>query len=248
MLTLFKLNQRPRSADVPVGGGCPSALIPVRPNALIRVLQSIGGSNRGFLLLAFCLSAGTLPGASQKALNEPESDLFTALQRRAFDFFWFEADPKTGLVKDRAGNNVGDNYAEASIASTGFGLASLPVGVKHGWVTPERARARALMTLKFARDAAAQTNGWFYHFIDRTTGQRSWKCELSSIDTALFLAGVVLAGEYFGGEVRAVADEIYLRVDFQWMLTDGGTKPDEKLLSHGWTPEHGFIKSRWHNY
>jgi len=235
MLAPFKLNQLPRRAD-----------ILVRPKPVKR--RQHRASKAPLLFTAFFLSVSALSSASEKNLRDPQSDLLTTLQHRGFDFFWFEADPKTGLVKDRAGNRAGDNYTEASIASTGFALASLPVAVKHGWVTRERAQERALTTLKFARDNTAQTNGWFYHFIDRTTGERAWKCELSSIDSALFLGGVLLAGECFGGEVGEVANAIYRRVDFQWMLTDGGTKPNEKFLSHGWTPEGGFIKSRWLNY
>ena len=33
--------------------------------------------------------------------------------------------------------------------------------------------------------------GWFYHFVDPATGARQWQSELSSIDTALLLAGVI---------------------------------------------------------
>lgn len=176
------------------------------------------------------------------------STLLANLQRAAFEFFWFEAHPTTGLVKDRAGNLRGDDYAVASLAATGFGLAALPIGVEHAWISREEGRQRAETTLKFVREKLHHERGWLYHFVDRKYGERAWKCEISSIDTALFLAGALLAGEYFGGEVKSLAASNYHRVDFQWMLTDGGTKPDEKLIGHGWKPETGFIKSRWDNY
>lgn len=176
------------------------------------------------------------------------SDLLATIQQRAFEFFWFEADGETGLVKDRAGNNRGDDYTVASIAATGFGLAVLPIGIEHGWITRDQARRRALTTLKFVRDKNTHQNGWFYHFVEKKTGQRAWNCEVSSVDTGLFVAGALLAGEYLGGEAKALADELYGRVDFLWMLTDGGARPDEKLLSHGWKPETGFLKPRWNTY
>ena len=91
-------------------------------------------------------------------------------------------------------------------------------------------------------------HGWYYHFVDMRTGARVWECELSSIDTALLLAGALTAGSYFGGEVEALADDIYARVDFPWMLTDGGQKPDSTTLCHGWKPELGFLPSRWDSY
>lgn len=182
------------------------------------------------------------------AVAARSSVVLNQLQRAAFDFFWFEAHPTTGLVKDRAGNHRGDDYPVASIAATGFGLAALPIGVERGWITRTQAEQRAVATLKFVREKLHHERGWLYHFVDRKTGERVWKCEISSIDTALFLAGALLAGEYFGGEVKLLANSIYRRVDFQWMLTDGGTRPDEKLLGHGWKPETGFLKSRWDNY
>lgn len=180
--------------------------------------------------------------------SSEQQDTLGLLQERAFTFFWFEAHPATGLVKDRAGNARGDDYTVASLAATGFGLGALAVGVEHGWLSREQAEGRAVKTLKFVRDELVHEHGWLYHFVDRKTGQRAWKSEVSSIDTALFIAGALLAGEYFGGEVKALADELYRRVDFQWMLTDGGTRPNEKLLCHGWKPETAFLKSRWDNY
>src|SRR5205085_2417274 len=108
-------------------------------------------------------------------------------ERKAFDFFWNEAHPKTGLVKDRAGNNGPDRYRVASIAATGFGLAALPVGVQRGWVSRKDAEGRAIVTLRTFADVLTNEHGWFYHFVDWETGERVWKCEVSSIDTALFL-------------------------------------------------------------
>ncbi len=189
---------------------------------------------------------GALP-LSNPALVAPE---FVELcQRRALDFFWREADTETGLIKDRAGNFTTDGYNVSSIASTGFGLAALAIGVEHGWITREQAHGRALVTLRFFRDKMDQQHGWFYHFVDMRSGKRAWNSEVSSIDTALFLAGAMFLGRYFANtEVAELADELYRRVDFQWMLTDGGARPHEKLLCHGWTPERGFLPYRWDSY
>ncbi len=204
--------------------------------------------------LVALLCSATLHGAHAQAAsavgsNESKgSTTLTDLRHRAFQFFWFEANPTTGLVKDRAGNVHGDDYTVASVAATGFGLAALPVGVEHGWISREQGERRAATTLRFVRAKLAHEHGWLYHFVDQKDGQRVWRSEVSSIDTALFVAGALLAGERFGGEVKSLADELYQRVDFQWMLTDGGAKPNETLLCHGWKPESGFLASRWNNY
>src|SRR5687767_409689 len=88
-----------------------------------------------------------------------ENDTLFELQRRGFDFFWFEAHPKTGLIKDRAGNHAPDEYVAASIASTGFGLAALPVGVERGWITRAQGEERALLTLRFIHDKLRHEHG-----------------------------------------------------------------------------------------
>ena len=97
-------------------------------------------------------------------------------------------------------------------------------------------------------DKLPHQHGWFYHFVNWKTGERAWNCEVSSVDTAWFLCGALFAGEYFGGEPKTLADAIYRRVDFQWMLTDGGARPEAKTFSMGWKPESGFIKARWDSY
>ena len=171
------------------------------------------------------------------------------LQRRSFNYFWEQADPETGLVPDRArmdGSDLDENHRNvASIAATGFGLTALCIAAEHGWVTKPQARERIRNTLRFFADRAFENHGWFYHWLDAKTGARRWNSEVSSIDTALLLAGVLTVRQYFRAdpEIRKLANRIYERVDFRWMLNG-----HPLLLSHGWKPETGFLKPRWDTY
>ncbi len=171
------------------------------------------------------------------------------LQHRSFNYFWEQADPQTGLVPDRAridGSSLDENHRNvASIAATGFGLTALCVGAERGWINHSQARERARNTLRFFANRAFQQHGWFYHWLDAKSGERRWQSEVSSIDTALLLAGVLTVRQYFRDdrEIVALATKIYERVDFRWML-DG----HPQLLSHGWKPESGFLKPRWDTY
>jgi hypothetical protein len=183
--------------------------------------------------------------------TEPMTDarLLTEVQQRAFRFFWEQSDPTTGLTKDRAKNNGPDEYVVASTASTGYALASLPVAVKHGWIDRKVAYERALTTLRFIHDKLPQVHGWYYHFIDMHTGERMWKCELSSIDTTLLILGALMAGQYWPGtEVQKLADDLNERLDWTWMRTNGDEKPQKLVVSMGWHPEDGFIPSNWEHY
>jgi hypothetical protein len=172
------------------------------------------------------------------------SQLLAEVERRAVRFFWEQADPATGLINDRANNFGGDSYSVASIASTGYGLAALAIGVERGWLDRTEAVARARTTLQFAL-AASNQRGWLLHFVDKHTGERVWESEYSSIDTALLMAGASVCGQYFlrsAPEIAYLSDQLYRRIDWWWMLTNGGARQEKQVLSHGWRPESGFIE------
>jgi len=171
------------------------------------------------------------------------------LQQRSFRYFWEQADPNTGLVPDRArmdGTSLDLNHQNvASIAATGFGLTSLCIAAERNWIDKSTARERARNTLRFFDSRAYQQHGWFYHWLDAKTGERRWNSEVSSIDTALLLGGVLTVRQCFrdDNEIVRLAGRIYQRVDFRWMLNG-----HPRLLSHGWKPESGFLRARWDTY
>lgn len=182
------------------------------------------------------------PAARQEVaalLQSSDDELLTVIQRKAFAFFWEEVNPLNGLVRDRTRES-----APSSIAAVGFGLSAIPVGVERGWITAAEGYQRALTTLRtFAEGGVEGKNGFFYHFVDMAAGRRWGGSELSSIDTALFVAGALTVGKYFAGtEVEALANRLYEAVNWQWML-NGGPTP-----SMGWTPEGGFLGARWNTF
>ena len=194
-------------------------------------------------------ASGTFAGAAGAVLGPSDRRFLDDLEKRNFDYFREQADPATGLVADRAAADGGaptqrNTPGVASVASTGFGLSALCVAVKRGDVPREEAAARAKLTLRFLKDKAPQEHGFFYHFLNSRTGAREWKSEVSSIDTALLMAGALTAKQCFADpEIAALVDALYARIDFPWML-DGSPN----LLSMGWTPEKGFIAARWDTY
>ncbi len=192
--------------------------------------------------------AAAIPTA---AISKEDDAFLEDLQKRTFQYFWDHSDPNTGLTLDRT-STAGVPWAPgtshhkvATIAATGFALSGYRIAADRGWVTRERAKARARNTLDFFANKQEHKNGWFYHFVDQQTGERRWNTELSSIDSALLLGGVLTARKCFADdkEIVDLATKIYDRVDFQWMLNG-----DPYLLSHGWRPERGWIPLRWHDY
>lgn len=182
--------------------------------------------------------APTAPSIADLRSDLPAADLDAVLEEeayRSFLFFWEqanteEASPGYGLVRDRWPGNP----TIASIASVGFGLAALPVAVERGWIDREDARARALGTLRtFQR--LVTTHGFFFHFLDVTSGARAWDSEVSIIDTGLLLCGALVAGASFGVEVEAAARALYEAVDWPWYLDAARSQ-----FWMGYRPEKGF--------
>ncbi len=209
---------------------------------------------RRSMLAAGC---GALAGLrAAPALSKQDDAFLEDVSRRAFQYVWDYTEPSTGMLRGRAkadGSPYDPNRRDiGSIAVTGFGLAGLCIGAERGWVKPDEARLRVRNALRFFAGQAPQEHGWFFHWMNVKTGERTGvlqdsakKSELSSIDTALLMGGILTARGYFqkDAEIQQLATRIYERMDFQWMLNG-----DPLLLSHGWTPEDGFLKSRWAKY
>jgi len=190
--------------------------------------------------------------SSATSARSPVVDPFLIdLEERTFRFFWDTANPKNGLVPDRF-----PTPSVSSIAAVGFALTAYPVGVERGYITREQARKRVLTTLRFFRTApqghgvkgVSGYKGFFYHFLDMKTGTRFEDSELSTVDTAIFLAGALFDQSYFDGdhpdevEIRKLVDELYRRVDWQW------AQPHAPAISLGWSPEEGFLEYDWRGY
>lgn len=172
-----------------------------------------------------------------------EDQFLEELERACFQFFWDESNPYTGLVKDRSQANGPDSRNVASIAATGFGLGGLCIADFRGWEDKKKIRDRVRNTLRFVDSRVPQAHGFFCHFLNFRNGERAFQSEVSSIDTAIFICGVLTCRAYFeDNEIRDLATRLYERVDWNWLLHG------EKTLSMGWTPEHGFIKARWDSY
>src|SRR2546426_5962301 len=178
------------------------------------------------------------PGTDDQLLEE--------IEKAGFLFFWEQADPMSGQVKDRALAAGNDTKTVSSIAATGFGLTALCIGAQRGYQASAEIAARVRATLSFLLNQLQPQgqNGFFFHFVDMTTGARAFTSEVSSIDTAILLCGVLTCGEYFSqdSQIPNLAAQIYGNVNFAWMLNGGTT------LSMGWTPENGFLSNRWDTY
>ena len=196
--------------------------------------------------------AVALPFDGPKTFKSDEAFL-DYVQSQTFRFFWDEANPSNGLIRDRSAT-----YSPCSVAAVGFGLSAINVGIERGWITRPEGRARTLTTLKTlydlpqgdGRSGVAGNHGWFYHFLDMNTGLRAGRSELSTIDTTLLMMGVIDAGQFFAdstnsaeAKIRELAEKLVSRIDWSFML-----QSNDNVMSMEWCPELGYGPARWIGY
>ncbi|MFP5206258.1 MAG: glucoamylase family protein [Acidobacteriota bacterium] len=195
--------------------------------------------------------AALVPSALASAMDAsapgaPEEDFLDDLERLGCLFFWEQASSRTGQILDRARHSLGgrrDPRRMASIASTGFGLTALCIADKRGYLPHAQVLERVRSTLAWHLNHFSHVHGFFYHFTDIETGARYRASEVSSIDTSILLCGILTAKAYFDDpQISSLAQQIYERVDWPWLLNGGST------FSMGWMPETGFLKHRWDHY
>jgi hypothetical protein len=200
-------------------------------------------------LLVAC--GGSVPTTAPPPAAPQIQALLDTVQQRTFNFFWERTDARTGLTPDRW-----PTQSFSSIAAVGFALTAYPIGAERGYVTRTAAADRVLTTLRFfyrlpqgpAAAGTAGHQGFFYHFLDPASGHRFQTVELSTVDTALLLAGVLFCQQYFDGAtateaaIRAYADSLYHRTDWTW------ARPRPPLVTMGWYPESGFHEFDWRGF
>ena len=192
----------------------------------------------------------SVPSISQNKATQWDPFLDT-LQQRTVRWFLDTTPDSTGLTPDRW-----PTPSPSSIAAVGFALTTYPIAAERKIITRDEAATRTLKTLRFLLTLpqsdktvnVAGFKGFFYHFIDMRTGLRAWNCELSTIDTGLLLAGALFCQSYFDRpshterQVRAFADSLYKRTDWQWAMAG------MRGVAMGWKPEDGIHPHYWRGY
>ncbi len=192
--------------------------------------------------------SGLSPLETKAGLTAEDVAFLEEMERRGCLYFSEQAGPATGQVLDRAVNRTStgamDRRRPASIAATGFGLTALCIADSRGYMPGGRIRQQVIQTLDFHLNRLPHQHGFFFHYNDVTTGRAlSWS-EVSSIDTALLMCGVLTCRAYFDTDARIydLATRLFERVEWPWMMNGGTT------FSMGWHPDSGFISTRWDHY
>ena len=184
--------------------------------------------------------------------SQTDRQILDTLLEETFPYFTEEANTKNGLIADKAKRRNKKGQSPSSITVVGLGLSCYIVGVRRGLISREEAVKRTLTTLRFFTEGhqgpepdAMGYQGFYYRFLDMETGKRTWECELSTIDTTFFIAGVLTAVNFYTGdnaeeaEIRLLGDSLYKRINWKWAL-NGSVN-----VCHGWKPDSGFLPNYW---
>jgi len=195
-----------------------------------------------FLIL---LSSTSCDPAIDNEFNFTDEDKQAMLieMEKSFNFFYQEVQkdetsPAYGLIADQARGNV------ASIASVGFGLAAIPIGIEYKWITYNDGKNRVYKTLETI-DSLENINGFYAHFLNMETGARHENVEISVIDTAIMVIGALIAGQYFGDEVLKLANDIYAKVNWLWYTGNNPHAKNKPQFYMGYNPDIQKFSGYW---
>lgn len=161
-------------------------------------------------------------------------DLLLKELKHSLKYFIQESN-ENGLIRDKTvySKNV------ANIAAVGYGLAALVISLERKIIKYEQGYERANRTLDTFLNNVEGKNGFFYHFVNMKNGKREWNSEISIIDTAIFICGALLVGEYFSGIIKTKAYKLFNNINWKWYVN-----PKTNYFYMGYKPEIGF----WGNW
>lgn len=190
------------------------------------------------LVLTGCTKIETKDHITREIVNQKSINIEKEM-KGSFDFFYEtsnldEGSSGYGLARDR-----NSNPDLSSIASTGYALTAWVIGIENNYILKEEAENIVKGTITTLENMEHH-HGFYFHFINIRTAKRSGGSEVSVIDTALLALGLIVVGEYFGGEILNRADKLINRIDWTWYLNKNTNqfymsyKPEENVHVGTW--------------
>lgn len=158
-----------------------------------------------------------------------------------FDFFWNESNSFVdstgyGLTADMTGKNL------SSIAAIGFSLSAYVIGVKQGFISFEQGYERTEKVLNNVITNVSSKRGFFVHFMKQENAEDLKRTEYSTIDTALFLAGAIVSGEFFSSNISVIVDSLVQATEWEYLVIE---KQDKKFYRMAFSDDHWLENNGW---
>ena len=166
--------------------------------------------------------------SSSEGISEEDLAAIDAELKGCYNYFKYTANLTEnsdgyGLVQDRLTSS-----GMASIAATGFALASYPVFVEQGYISKDEAATIVSKTLDtlitIQNNSKTSYAGCISHFVYKNSGARYGTSEISTIDTAILVSGAITSSEYFKGDTIEKAQTLWSNVDFNQFIVKKNSK------------------------
>ena len=204
---------------------------------------------KSYKLLSIIISFLFQLSLSDNRLLEDLSPLYEEING-CFNYFmdttnFIEGSKGYGLTQDRL-----TDPTLSSIAATGFLLASYPVFVELNLIEYEYAKNIVNKTydtiLNIQSDNKTSYAGCLSHFVNKYTGERVDNSEISTIDTAILISGIISSAQYFKDDLIEKGNTIWSNVDYNKFTT---SKDGKSYISMGIKDLDNLIQlSPWDYY
>ncbi len=196
------------------------------------------------LILLVSLLIGCSERKKQPSTNMSDDSLMTVVQHQTFQYFWDNAEPTSGLARERThmdGVYPDNDKHIITTGGSGFGLMAILVGVERGFITRQQALARLNHIVNFL-DTADRFHGAWPHWLNGETGKVKPFSPKDNggdlVETAFLVQGLLTVREYFkdGNEdekrLAGKIDKLWREVEWNW-YTNG-----KDVLYWHWSPEY----------
>lgn len=222
-----------------------------------RLLSNIILTTATLLLCGSCSNRGTVDSPPNIEIpsnpNNPktpennfsDSQITEMVQKDALKYFWDYAQTNSKLARERyIPDNPGFDASIVTTGGSGFGLMTILVGIKNGYIAKADAVSRLTTALDFLKNANRFHGAW-PHWIDGNTGAVIPFGDKDNggdlVETAFLAQGLICVREYFKNSTDATelalsqkADALWKGIEWNW-YTQG-----QNVLYWHWSPNYNF--------
>lgn len=218
------------------------------------------------LVIGLMVASFRLPGS---LLHNKKSHHFTKLdtlsdnalldtvERAAFRYFWYGAEPHSGMAPERI--NMDGIYPQhdkdlVTTGGSGFGVMAILAGIKRGFITRKQGFNRIKKIVHFL-STADRFHGAWPHWMYGPTGKVKPFSKKDDggdlVETSFMIQGLLCARQYFRNgnkqekELAEQIDKLWKGVDWNWYCPPllsppaGGEREGDVLYWH-WSPDYGW--------
>ena len=168
----------------------------------------------------------------------PDDELMDVVQQQTFKFFWDNADPSSGMARDRNGVSL------VTTGGSGMGVMAILVGIERNFITRDEGLDRIIKIVGFL-ETADRFHGVWPHWLNGSTGKTIPFSQYDNggdlVETAFLIEGLLTAQSYFDGidsneeELRNRIQVLWEEVEWDWYRRD-----NQNVLYWHWSPNYGW--------